>query len=71
MDDLVALKAQDVTPALVKEYKSLGLEDVDLDDVVGAKATGTSPAFIKSMRAKGHNMKTLHKYIALKSVLAD
>jgi hypothetical protein len=25
-DDLVALKAQNVTPALVKEYKSLGLE---------------------------------------------
>jgi BlaR1 peptidase M56 len=68
-DDLIALKSQNVTPALVKEYQDLGFADVDLDDVIGAKATGTTPAFIKSMREKGHTMKTLKKYIALKSVM--
>ena len=36
-----------------------------------AKATGTTPSFIKSMREKGHNMKSLDKYITLKSVLGE
>ncbi|MEO6456564.1 MAG: hypothetical protein ABIN97_20985, partial [Ginsengibacter sp.] len=60
-----------VTPSLIKQYNDLGLDKVTLEDVIGAKATGTSPSFIKSMRDKGHNMKSLDKYIGLKSVLGD
>ncbi len=70
-DDMIALKSQNVTPALLKEYKDLGFSDLDIGDVLGAKATGTSPAFIKSMREKGHNLKSLDKYIALKSVIGN
>ena len=70
-DDLVALKSQNITPALIKEYKDLGFANTDIDDIIGAKATGTTPAFIKSMREKGHHMKSLDKYIALRSVLGN
>ncbi|MEO6720822.1 MAG: M56 family metallopeptidase [Ferruginibacter sp.] len=70
-DDLVGLKVQNVTTDLVKQYKDLGFENIDLDVVMGAKVTGTSPSFIKSMREKGHNMKSLEKYIALRSVLGN
>lgn len=66
-DNFIAMKSQNITPDLVKEYKSLGF-DVDLDEIVGAKATGTTPAYIKSMRAKGHDFKSLDKYIALKAL---
>lgn len=62
------MKSQNVTPDLVKEYKSLGFDDLDLDEIVGAKATGTTPSFIKSMRSKGHDFKSLDRYIALKSL---
>ena len=70
-DDLVALKSQGVTPALVKQYKELGFDNLSLSDVIGAKATGASPSFIISMRDKGHKMKSLEKYIALRSVLGE
>lgn len=38
---------------------------------IDAKATGTLPYFFKLMRSKGHNMKTLNKYVALKANLGN
>jgi hypothetical protein len=70
-DDIFALKSQNITDTLIKEYHDLGFNDLDLDDVIGAKATGTSPSFIKSMKGKGHDFKSLEKYIELKSVLGN
>jgi beta-lactamase regulating signal transducer with metallopeptidase domain len=70
-DDLVALKSQNVTPALIKEYADLGFDDVAIDDIIAAKATGTTPIFIKSMKEKGHVFKSLHKYVAFKSVIGE
>ena len=55
----------------IKEYKDLGFDNVSTEVVIGAKATGTAPSFIKSMRAKGHKMKSLDKYIALRAVLGN
>ena len=52
---VVTMKAQNITPALVKEYQGLGLGEVTLHDVISAKATGTSPAFIKSGRVFSHS----------------
>ena len=46
LENAVSMKSQNITPALVKEYKALGYEDLSVDDVVAAKATGTTPAFI-------------------------
>jgi len=66
---LFALKSQNVTPDLISDYKNLGFTDLDLDDIIGAKAMGVSPAFVKSMKEKGHNFKTLEKYMQLKAVV--
>ena len=69
VENSLSLKAQHITPALIKEYKALGYEDISLDDVSAAKATGTTPAFISSMKEKGHNLKSIQKYIQLKTAI--
>jgi hypothetical protein len=69
LHDVVSLKAQNITPDLIKEYQGLGLGDVSLHDVISARATGTTPAFIKSMKEKGHNLKSIQKYIQLKTIV--
>ncbi|WP_264563821.1 M56 family metallopeptidase [Flavobacterium sp. N3904] len=69
IDDLVAMKSQNITHDLIKEYKNLGFTDLNVDDVIGANSMGVSPAFIKSMKEKGHNFKTLEKYMELKAVV--
>lgn len=69
LEDIISAKATGTTPGLIKEYRSLGFENLDLGDIVSAVATGTTPSFITSMKQKGHNMKSLEKYVALKSVL--
>ncbi|OOG78801.1 M56 family metallopeptidase [Flavobacterium sp. A45] len=70
-DDLFALKSQNINPDLITEYKDLGFKDLNVDNVVGAKTMGVSPAFIKSMMEKGHNFKTLEKYVELKAVVGN
>lgn len=68
-DDLFALKSQNISTELIMEYQDLGLTDLNIDNVVGAKSMGVTPDFIKSMKEKGHNFKTLEKYIELKAVV--
>lgn len=65
-ENAVALKSQHLTPTLFQQYKELGFSNLSIDDVIGANATGTNPAFIRSMKQKGHNFKSLDKYIQLK-----
>jgi hypothetical protein len=69
LQDAIALKAQHITPALVQEYKALSLADFSLHDVLAAKATGVTPGFITSMKDKGHNLRSLNKYIQLKTIV--
>jgi len=66
LQDAVSLKAQGITPELVQQYKDLGFANVTLNDVVSAKATGTTPSFISSMKQKGHNLKSIEKYMQMK-----
>lgn len=68
LQQVQALKGLHVTPALVKEYSSLGFEELRLQDILSAKATGATPAFVTAMKEKGHNLKTLHKYMQLKTI---
>ncbi|HMF73308.1 MAG TPA: hypothetical protein VK616_17630 [Flavitalea sp.] len=65
------MKAQHITPEIMKEYKALGFSNLSVEDVVSAKATGTSPGFIASMKQKGHNLKSIDKYIQLKVAIDD
>ena len=55
----------------MQQYEELGFKDLDIQEVISAKSTGTTPAFIKSMREKGHNLKSLEKYITLKTVIEN
>jgi hypothetical protein len=69
IDEAVSMKSQGITPAMIQEYKALGFANISLDDVIAAKATGTTPAFISSMKEKGHNLKSIQKYIQLKTAI--
>ena len=69
LSQVVSLKSQNITPALIKEYTALGFDDVSLNEVVSAKSTGTTPSFITSMKQKGHNLKSIQKYIQLKTIV--
>ncbi len=69
LNQAIGFKAQSITPALFKEYNELGFGEVSINDVVAAKATGTTPAFVTAMKQKGHNFKTLQKYVQLKTII--
>jgi hypothetical protein len=71
IDNAVGMKAQGITPSLVREYNDLGFGQVPIDDIVAAKATGTTPAYIKGMKEKGHNLRSVQKYVSLKAVIED
>jgi len=49
-DDLVSMRAMDVTPADVAEMRDSG-ERFDVDDVIAAKATGVTPDYMAEMRS--------------------
>ena len=54
IDDLIALKTQNVTPEYVREIHDLGLHP-DADGIVGLKVQGVTPDYIKGLRALGFN----------------
>jgi hypothetical protein len=69
LHDAITMKSQNITADLILQYKKLGFANVSLEDVISAKATGTTPAFISSMKEKGHNLKSIQKYMQLKMVV--
>jgi hypothetical protein len=71
LEEAVSMKAQNITPSVVKEYNDLGFGTVPMHDIIAARATGTTPSFIKNMKEKGHNFKSLQKYVTLKTVVED
>jgi len=54
IDDLIALKTQNVTPDYVRAIHDLGLHP-DADGLVGLKVQGVTPEYIKGLRALGFN----------------
>jgi beta-lactamase regulating signal transducer with metallopeptidase domain len=54
IDDLIALKSQNVTPEYVREIHDLGLHP-DADGFVGLKVQGITPEYIKGLRSLGFN----------------
>lgn len=49
-DDLVSMRAMEVTPADVAEMRESG-ESFDAEDVIAAKATGVTPGYMAEMRS--------------------
>lgn len=71
IENVIALKSLNIEANIVKEYLELDFKNLSIDDIIGAVSIEATPAFIKSMRAKGHQLKNLDGYIALKSVLGS
>ncbi len=67
LQNAIALKSQGITSNLVNQYKQLGFAGISLNDIIEANATGTTPSFIASMKGKGFNLKSIQKYIRLKT----
>jgi hypothetical protein len=71
INDLIALKSQGVGVDQIKAYQALGFKDLQLNDIMTAVSTGVTPEFVSSMKSKGHDLKTLQKYINLRFALKD
>lgn len=69
MNDVIALKSQNIPASAIKAYQDLGFADVSIHQIISAKAMGVTPDFIQSMKQKGHDLKSLQKYIQLKNAL--
>lgn len=54
-DELIAMKIQGVTPAYVREIRSLGLQP-SAEDFIGMRVQGITPEFIREMRAIQSNL---------------
>jgi beta-lactamase regulating signal transducer with metallopeptidase domain len=64
IDELIALKIQDVTPAYVREIRSTGLNP-DVHALIAIKVQDITPQYVKSVRALGFNPEA-HELIAMK-----
>jgi beta-lactamase regulating signal transducer with metallopeptidase domain len=69
VDQLIALKIQDVTPEYVRGLQEQGLHP-KMDDLIAMRVQGISPEYVREMRAAGLNP-DLHQLIALKVQGAD
>lgn len=64
VDQIVALKVQDVTPDYVRQMRAAGF-DTSVHDLIGMKVQGITPEYVKEMRAAGANPDT-HDLIGMK-----
>ena len=55
IEDLIALSIHDVSPAYLKEMKSLGFRDLSIDEVVAARIHDVSPEFLKELADAGYS----------------
>jgi beta-lactamase regulating signal transducer with metallopeptidase domain/sporulation protein YlmC with PRC-barrel domain len=69
VDELVAMKVQDVTPEYVREMQQLGLQP-DVDHLVAMRVQGITPEYVRELRAAGLNPNQ-DELIALKVQGAD
>jgi beta-lactamase regulating signal transducer with metallopeptidase domain/uncharacterized protein YnzC (UPF0291/DUF896 family) len=69
VDELVAMKVQDVTPEYVRDMQAQGLQP-DVDHLVSMRVQGVTPEYVRELRAAGLNP-TQDELIALKVQGAD
>jgi beta-lactamase regulating signal transducer with metallopeptidase domain len=69
VDQLIAMKIQDVTPEYVREMKEQGL-DADANNLIAMRVQGVTPEYIRDLRASGLNPDQ-NQIIALKVQGAD
>jgi beta-lactamase regulating signal transducer with metallopeptidase domain len=69
VDQLIALKIQDVTPEYVREIREQGLQP-DVNNLISMRVQGVTPEFIHELKAAGLNP-DLNQIISLKVQDAD
>ncbi len=66
IDDLVAMRQHDVTPAFIAAIAEAGFDNLDVDDLVAMKIHGVTPAFIESMAEAGFDDLDVDDLVAMK-----
>ena len=69
VDQLIALKVQDVTPEYVRELQEQGLH-LDVNNLIAMRVQGITPEYIRGLRASGLNP-DINQIIGLKVQGAD
>lgn len=67
VDELIALRANGVTPEYIEQMRALGLGELTYADVVSMKANGVTPDYVKEMRNAGYEIKKAHTIVAMRA----
>jgi beta-lactamase regulating signal transducer with metallopeptidase domain len=67
VDELISLRASDVTPEYVNEMRAI-FPHLTLRNVSGMSAVGVTPAFVREMRAAGIDVSSAREATSLKAV---
>ncbi|HEY0160350.1 MAG TPA: M56 family metallopeptidase [Thermoanaerobaculia bacterium] len=67
VDELIALRANNITPAFIRQMRAL-FPSASIDSLVGLAATGVTPEFVAEMRAAGLEVKNAHEASGLAAV---
>lgn len=67
LEELIALRTQNVTPEMVREMRSL-FPDAQLMEIAGMFAVGATPEFVREMRGAGLDMSTTGEARSLAAV---
>ena len=66
VDELIALKIQNVTPAYINEVRSLGFGELRYRDVISLKTHGVTAQYVNDLRAAGVTINTAREARQLK-----
>jgi beta-lactamase regulating signal transducer with metallopeptidase domain len=67
VDDLIALRANDVTPEYIRQMRAL-FPKTGIDNLVGMRAVGVTPEFVAQMREAGLAVAKAHEATGLAAV---
>ncbi len=66
VDELIALRVQDITPEYIEQMRSIGFGELSLHDIIAFKMQGVTPDYVASLRAAGVPLKNARDVISLK-----
>ncbi|HEX6182147.1 MAG TPA: M56 family metallopeptidase [Chitinophagaceae bacterium] len=66
-NDVVSLKALDITDEYINSFKAVGFDTLTANEVVPMKALGITPEFVKSLHDLGFKNLTPHEVLPFKS----
>jgi hypothetical protein len=64
LDEYIAMRIFKVTPALIREFRTLGIDKLDADDLVASQVHKVTPEYVREMRAAGRTNMTMDDLVA-------